>query len=163
MNISQIESNVDTLVSGISSGNIPIKHFLYELLLAYGHRKQSVTRLKSGERNLASRDHRKVRKPRKYMLRLYNGSDMDAQRKQTNIAERVLIKQRFSQLFSSVFGKGADTPSNFAPITEAKRRASSGTAATKHVWAECQDSICVVRCSLFGVGQLPIGVSTLVR
>ena len=57
MNISQIESNVDTLVSGISSGNIPIKHFLYELLLAYGHRKQSVTRLKSGERNLASRDN----------------------------------------------------------------------------------------------------------
>lgn len=56
MNISQIESNVDTLVSGISSGNIPTKHFLYELLLAYGHRKQSVTRLKSGERNLASRD-----------------------------------------------------------------------------------------------------------
>lgn len=57
MNISQIESNVSALVSGLSSGTVPTKHFLYELLLAYGHRKQSVTRLKSGERNLASRDN----------------------------------------------------------------------------------------------------------
>ncbi|MCP3700923.1 MAG: DNRLRE domain-containing protein, partial [Aliivibrio sp.] len=29
--------------------------FIYELLLAYGHRKQSVTRLRLGERNLASK------------------------------------------------------------------------------------------------------------
>ena len=57
MNISQIESNVYALVSGLSSGVFSTKNFLYELLLAYGHRSQSVTRLKSGERNLASRDN----------------------------------------------------------------------------------------------------------
>ena len=57
MNISQIESNVYALVSGLSSGVLSTKSFLYELLLAYGHRSQSVTRLKSGERNLASRDN----------------------------------------------------------------------------------------------------------
>jgi len=57
MNISQIESNVITLVSDYTSGTVATSDFLYELLLAYGHRKQSITRLKSGERNLASKDN----------------------------------------------------------------------------------------------------------
>lgn len=53
MNIAQIEENIKQLVEDLSSGVIKESAFIYELLLAYGHRKQSVTRLRSGERNLS--------------------------------------------------------------------------------------------------------------
>lgn len=57
MNITLIEENVISLLAGISSGEYEQDDFIYELLLAYGHRKQSVTRLRSGERNLSSKDN----------------------------------------------------------------------------------------------------------
>lgn len=55
MNIAQIEENVKALIAGLASGACTQEDFIYELLLAYGHRKQSVSRLRSGERNLASK------------------------------------------------------------------------------------------------------------
>ncbi|MFC3679010.1 DNA methyltransferase [Bacterioplanoides pacificum] len=57
MNIAQIEENVKALLSSLNTGEVTQDDFIYELLLAYGHRKQSVTRLRSGERNLASKDN----------------------------------------------------------------------------------------------------------
>lgn len=54
MLITQIEENLKLLVSNIKTGKCQYDTFIYELLLAYGHRKQSVTRLRSGERNLAT-------------------------------------------------------------------------------------------------------------
>ncbi|KZZ78846.1 DNA methyltransferase [Oleiphilus sp. HI0133] len=57
MKIAQIEENVKTLLSNLNNSNVQQAEFIYELLLAYGHRKQSVSRLKSGERNLASRSN----------------------------------------------------------------------------------------------------------
>ena len=54
MVITQIEDNIKQLVSDLNSGKCPHDAFIYELLLAYGHRKQPVTRLHSGERNLAT-------------------------------------------------------------------------------------------------------------
>lgn len=54
MNIAQIEGNVTDLVQAVFEGKLEKSQFIYELLLAYNHRKQSVTRLRSGERNLAS-------------------------------------------------------------------------------------------------------------
>ncbi|RMA82713.1 DNA methyltransferase [Umboniibacter marinipuniceus] len=57
MNITQIEENVRSLLNSMSSGDMEQSDFIYELLLAYGHRKQSVTRLRSGERNLSAKDN----------------------------------------------------------------------------------------------------------
>lgn len=53
MNSVQIEENVKSLVKQVSSQEISKDDFVYELLLAYGHRKSVVSRVKSGERNLA--------------------------------------------------------------------------------------------------------------
>lgn len=53
MNSVQIEENVNSLVKQVSSYKISKDDFVYELLLAYGHRKSVVNRVKSGERNLA--------------------------------------------------------------------------------------------------------------
>lgn len=53
MNSVQIEENVNSLVKQVSSYKISKADFVYELLLAYGHRKSVVNRVKSGERNLA--------------------------------------------------------------------------------------------------------------
>ena len=53
MNIVQIEENVKQLIHKISKGELHRKEFIYELLLAYGHRSQSIGRVRNGERNLA--------------------------------------------------------------------------------------------------------------
>ncbi|EMN5661005.1 class I SAM-dependent DNA methyltransferase [Providencia rettgeri] len=53
MNSVKIEENVKSLVKQVSSQEISKTEFVYELLLAYGHRKSVVNRVKSGERNLA--------------------------------------------------------------------------------------------------------------
>ena len=42
-----MQSNIQELSQQIASGGIESHDFIYELLLAYGHRKQSVTRLRS--------------------------------------------------------------------------------------------------------------------
>jgi len=57
MNIAQIEGNIQELSQRLASGGIESHNFIYKLLLAYGHRKQSVTRLRSGERNMASKSN----------------------------------------------------------------------------------------------------------
>ncbi|MDD2946634.1 MAG: N-6 DNA methylase [Acinetobacter sp.] len=53
MNIIQIEENVKQIISKITQDELNKQDFIYELLLAYGHRSQSVGRVRSGERNLA--------------------------------------------------------------------------------------------------------------
>ncbi|WP_296593211.1 DNA methyltransferase [Methylophaga sp.] len=57
MSIGLIEENVKKLLQNIQNGECKHDDFIYELLLTYGHRKQSVSRLRSGERNLASKDN----------------------------------------------------------------------------------------------------------
>lgn len=52
MNIAQIEENVKQLLSYVSTGGIANNDFIFEFMLAYDHRKSSVSRVKSGERNL---------------------------------------------------------------------------------------------------------------
>lgn len=56
MNSVQIEENVKGLVQKISNQSLSRDEFVYELLLAYGHRKSVVSRVKSGERNLSKTD-----------------------------------------------------------------------------------------------------------
>lgn len=53
MNSVQIEDNVKSLLQNFSSHQVSKDNFVYELLLAYGHRKSVVSRVKSGERNLS--------------------------------------------------------------------------------------------------------------
>ncbi|MEO9347611.1 DNA methyltransferase [Acinetobacter radioresistens] len=53
MNIVQIEENVKQLIHRISKGELHQKEFIYELLLAYGLRKYSINKLRSGDTNLA--------------------------------------------------------------------------------------------------------------
>ena len=53
MNIVQIEENIKQIINKIIQNELNQQDFIYELLLAYGHRSQSVWRVRSGERNLA--------------------------------------------------------------------------------------------------------------
>lgn len=53
MNLVQIEDSVKHLVKNILGGTVSQKDFIYDFLLSYGHRSQSVGRVRSGERNLA--------------------------------------------------------------------------------------------------------------
>lgn len=54
MNITQIENTVKKLAKDITDGMVSKDDFVYELMTAYGHRKTTVSRIKSGERNLSS-------------------------------------------------------------------------------------------------------------
>jgi hypothetical protein len=56
MSISQIEESVKKLVQNIKNNTSQQDSFVYDLLLAYEHRKQSVSRLRTGERNLATKN-----------------------------------------------------------------------------------------------------------
>lgn len=53
MNIVQIEENVKQLIHKIAQDKLKQQDFIYELLLAYGHRSQTIGRVRNGERNLA--------------------------------------------------------------------------------------------------------------
>ncbi|WP_201617323.1 class I SAM-dependent DNA methyltransferase [Psychrobacter immobilis] len=53
MNVTQIEETVKKLASDVISSAVDKDQFIYELMAAYGHRRTTVSRIKSGERNLA--------------------------------------------------------------------------------------------------------------
>lgn len=53
MNIVQIEDSVKHLVKNVLDGTASQKDFIYDFLLSYGHRSQSIGRVRNGERNLA--------------------------------------------------------------------------------------------------------------
>jgi hypothetical protein len=53
LNISQIEENIKKLLTDFQTNNVTKAQFVYDFLLAYGHRKSSVSRVKTGERNLS--------------------------------------------------------------------------------------------------------------
>jgi hypothetical protein len=54
MNITQIEENINQLTTDFQANKVSKEQFIYDFLLAYGHRKSSVSRVKSGERNLSN-------------------------------------------------------------------------------------------------------------
>ncbi|WP_201625020.1 DNA methyltransferase [Psychrobacter immobilis] len=53
MNVTQIEEIVKKLALDVINNSVEKDQFIYELMAAYGHRKTTVSRIKSGERNLA--------------------------------------------------------------------------------------------------------------
>lgn len=76
MNIAQIEDLVKHLVKNVLDKTISSKEFIYELLLAYGHRSQSITRLRSGERNLAEDKENSIFWKRQLYFKVSNQEDL---------------------------------------------------------------------------------------
>lgn len=111
MNIAQIEENVKALIAGLTSGASTQEDFIYDLLLAYGHRKQSVTRLRSGERNLSSKGseprHDEIIWKRNLYFKQIEGNalhaEIDQMRKEKLVASnkiRFVIVTNFDQLIA---------------------------------------------------------------
>lgn len=48
MNIVKIEENVKQIINKITQNELNQQDFIYELLLAYGHRSQSIGRVRNG-------------------------------------------------------------------------------------------------------------------
>ncbi len=111
MNIAQIEDNVKLLLKNIVSENIQLNDFIYDLLAAYGHRKQSVTRLRSGERNMAAKNnvprHDEIIWKRHLYFKHIEGDELhtaiDKMRKEKLVAAnkiRFVIVTNFDQLLA---------------------------------------------------------------
>ena len=114
MVITQIEDNIKQLVSDFASGKCPSDAFIYELLLAYGHRKQSVTRLRSGERNLATEQGEIIWKRHLYFKQTNSSelhAEIDRMQKEKVVGRhklRFVIVTNFKQLLA-VDTKTGDT------------------------------------------------------
>ena len=111
MNIIQVEQNIGALLTDLVEGRVDQENFIYELLLAYGHRKQSVSRLRSGERNMASKNngphHEEIIWKRHLYFKHIDGdalhSEIDQMRKEKLIATnkiRFIIVTNFDQLLA---------------------------------------------------------------
>ncbi|GAW44557.1 DNA methyltransferase [Photobacterium damselae] len=105
MNSVQIEENVKSLVKQVSSQEISKDDFVYELLLAYGHRKSVVSRVKSGERNLAKTVGEVILKRHLYFKPCASNlfAEIDALKNSKTVATnkiRFVVVTDFSQLIA---------------------------------------------------------------
>ncbi|MDD8268825.1 class I SAM-dependent DNA methyltransferase [Escherichia coli] len=105
MNSVQIEENVKSLVKQVSSQEISKDDFVYELLLAYGHRKSVVSRVKSGERNLAKTAGEVILKRHLYFKPRTSNlfAEIDALKNSKTVATnkiRFVVVTDFSQLIA---------------------------------------------------------------
>ncbi|EMF8837885.1 class I SAM-dependent DNA methyltransferase [Vibrio parahaemolyticus] len=105
MNSVQIEENVKSLVKQVSSQEISKDDFVYELLLAYGHRKSVVSRVKSGERNLAKTAGEVILKRHLYFKPCTSNlfAEIDALKNSKTVATnkiRFVVVTDFSQLIA---------------------------------------------------------------
>ncbi|HGF5099531.1 TPA: DNA methyltransferase [Vibrio parahaemolyticus] len=105
MNSVQIEENVKGLVKQVSSQEISKDDFVYELLLAYGHRKSVVSRVKSGERNLAKTAGEVILKRHLYFKPCTSNlfAEIDALKNSKTVATnkiRFVVVTDFSQLIA---------------------------------------------------------------
>lgn len=103
MNITQIEEIIKKLVSDVNAGSVNKDEFVYQLMTAYGHRKTTIGRIKSGERNLADIAG-EVRAKRHVYFKHCQGnnvlSDIDSMKKQPSVARekiRFVIATDFNQ------------------------------------------------------------------
>ncbi|EPG6919286.1 TPA: class I SAM-dependent DNA methyltransferase [Proteus mirabilis] len=113
MNSVQIEENVKSLVKQVSSQEISKDDFIYELLLAYGHRKSVVSRVKSGERNLAKSAGEVILKRHLYFKPCTSNlfAEIDALKNSKTVATnkiRFVVVTDFSQ-FIAIDTKTQDT------------------------------------------------------
>ena len=75
MNTTQIEQNVNGLIKQFNNDECADDDFIYELLLAYGHNKTGIKRLRSGERNIAKDPSEVIFKRHLYFKKI-DGDDL---------------------------------------------------------------------------------------
>lgn len=103
MNITQIEEVVKKLASDIVANQVNKDEFIYQLMAAYGHRKTTIGRIKSGERNLAKVDGEVRAKRHIYFKQSQSNcvlSDIDNMKKEPTVARdkiRFVIATDFNQ------------------------------------------------------------------
>ena len=103
MNITQIEEIVNKLASDIIANSANKDEFIYQLMAAYGHRKTTIGRIKSGERNLAKTEGEVRAKRHIYFKQSQSNcvlSDIDNMKKEPSVARdkiRFVIATDFSQ------------------------------------------------------------------
>nr|WP_193006466.1 class I SAM-dependent DNA methyltransferase [Psychrobacter namhaensis] len=114
MNVTQIEETVKKLASDVFSSAVDKDQFIYELMAAYGHRKTTVSRIKSGERNLA-KVAGEVRAKRHLYFKHSDSnkvfSDIDDMKREPSVAQekiRFIIATDFDQ-FVAVDTRTNDT------------------------------------------------------
>jgi len=114
VNVTQIEETVKKLASDVICNSIDKDQFIYELMAAYGHRRTTVSRIKSGERNLA-KVAGEVRAKRHIYFKHSDSnkvfSDIDDMKKEPSITRekiRFVIATDFSQ-FVAVDTRTYDT------------------------------------------------------
>lgn len=103
MNITQIEEVVKKLASDIVANQVNKDEFIYQLMAAYGHRKTTIGRIKSGERNLAKLQGEVRAKRHIYFKQSQSNcvlSDIDNMKKEPSVASdkiRFVIATDFNQ------------------------------------------------------------------
>lgn len=103
MNITQIEEIVKKLASDIIARQVNKDEFIYQLMAAYGHRKTTIGRIKSGERNLAKVKGEVRAKRHIYFKQSQNDCvllDIDNMKKEPSVARdkiRFVIATDFNQ------------------------------------------------------------------
>jgi len=114
LNITQIEETVKKLASDVLNSSVNKDQFIYELMAAYGHRKTTVSRIKSGERNLA-KGAGEVRAKRHIYFKHSDSnkvfSDIDDMKKEPSVTRekiRFIIATDFNQ-FVAVDTRTHDT------------------------------------------------------
>lgn len=103
MNTTHIESGVRLLITDTCVGNVSKDDFIFQLMELYGHRKTTIGRIKSGERNLADVAGEVRAKRHVYFKHSQNGnvlSDIDGMKKQPSVSRekiRFVIATDFNQ------------------------------------------------------------------
>lgn len=103
MNITQIEEIVKNLASDTIANELKKDEFIYELMAAYGHRKTTIGRIKSGERNLANVEGEVRAKRHIYFKQSQSDcvlSDIDNMKKEPSVTRdkiRFVIATDFNQ------------------------------------------------------------------
>jgi type II restriction/modification system DNA methylase subunit YeeA len=103
MNITQIEEIVQKLALDIIALEVNKDEFIYQLMAAYGHRKTTIGRIKSGERNLAKVEGEVRAKRHIYFKKSQNNcvlTDIDNMKKEPSVARdkiRFVIATDFNQ------------------------------------------------------------------
>ena len=103
MNITQIEEIVKKLASDIIANQVNKDEFIYQLMAAYGHRKTTIGRIKSGERNLAKVEGEVRAKRHIYFKQSQSDcvlSDIDNMKKEPSVTRdkiRFVIATDFNQ------------------------------------------------------------------
>lgn len=103
MNTTQIEEIVKKLASDIIANQVNKDEFIYQLMAAYGHRKTTIGRIKSGERNLSKVEGEVRAKRHIYFKQSQNDCvllDIDYMKKEPSVARdkiRFVIATDFNQ------------------------------------------------------------------